>query len=320
MQFKICKLSFITDVHIGDGRLADNLCYIYADTLFSALCLEAEKLDRKDGIERLINLAKQNKIRLTDLFPYIKDTYYLPKPYTLECEKHAEQEKSEMQQRKLRRKLMYVPVDLIHEYINGTFDIKKEYKTLESLGKRNVRVHAAIHGNEEANPFWVGGFHFSDGAGLYAIVGYEFLEDWNFIEQLFQSLSYTGIGGKISCGMGKFHFESSDINEAWKDKIIVNTASQPQKIMLLSNALPTQEELKESLDGAEYEVLQRSGFVAASHINHNAKRVSNVRKKDLFVLKAGGCFQRTFQGDIYDVSNEENGSVYRYAKPLFWRL
>ena len=51
MFYKILKLHFLTGVHIGNGMLTDGESVIHADTIFSALCLEAMHLP--DGIKKL---------------------------------------------------------------------------------------------------------------------------------------------------------------------------------------------------------------------------------------------------------------------------
>ena len=82
--------------------------------------------------------------------------------------------------------------------------------------------------------------------------------------------------------------------------------------MLLSSALPKEDELEKSLDGASYLLQKRSGFVY-SDIYAEEQR----KKQELFVFQVGSCFTNCFDGDIYDVGNNGVHSVYRYAKPIF---
>ena len=74
-----------------------------------------------------------------------------------------------------------------------------------------------------------------------------------------------------------------------------------------------EDELEEALNGAEYLLCKRSGFVDSAGYAKEQQR-----KRDLYVLKAGACVGMKFQGDVYDVSGK-NGAhpVYRYAKPMF---
>lgn len=56
MFYKILKLHFLTGVHIGNGMLTDGESVIHADTIFSALCLEAMHLP--DGIKSWLESVK----------------------------------------------------------------------------------------------------------------------------------------------------------------------------------------------------------------------------------------------------------------------
>lgn len=53
MKYKAYKLKFSTGVHFGKGTLEDTAYAFCADTLFSALCIEAVK-DSTERLERLV--------------------------------------------------------------------------------------------------------------------------------------------------------------------------------------------------------------------------------------------------------------------------
>ena len=81
--------------------------------------------------------------------------------------------------------------------------------------------------------------------------------------------------------------------------------------MTLSLSLPKENELENVLESARYKIIKRSGFVASS-------KFPDKRKKDLYVLSAGACVASKYEGDVYDVSSDNNyHAVYRYAKPMF---
>lgn len=84
------------------------------------------------------------------------------------------------------------------------------------------------------------------------------------------------------------------------------------KKILLSVALPRDEELECALNGASYQLSKRSGFVASSDYADEWRK-----KKELFVFVSGSCFEQLFEGDVYDVSDGGSHPVYRYAKSLF---
>ena len=86
--------------------------------------------------------------------------------------------------------------------------------------------------------------------------------------------------------------------------------------MTLSVSLPTDDELESALEGAEYLLIKRSGFVASEEYAKEQRR-----RRDLYVLKAGACIRRPYQGDVYDVADPDGGHpVYRYARPMFMEV
>ena len=76
-------------------------------------------------------------------------------------------------------------------------------------------------------------------------------------EELFLSLSYTGIGGKRSSGFGKFDFCVEDIPPNIKNRIGVCK----NQFMTLSVSMAQQNELEKSLQNARYLLTKRSGFI-----------------------------------------------------------
>lgn len=54
MKYKVFRLHFPAGVHFGKGRLEDTAYTFKADTLFSALCIEAVK----DGEEHLLKAGR----------------------------------------------------------------------------------------------------------------------------------------------------------------------------------------------------------------------------------------------------------------------
>lgn len=79
MKYKAYKLAFTSGIHIGKTMLVDSNPGIHADTLFSALCQEALKIG-EDTLAELYGYACDGKLQISDAFPYIGDTCYLPKP------------------------------------------------------------------------------------------------------------------------------------------------------------------------------------------------------------------------------------------------
>lgn len=113
---------------------------------------------------------------------------------------------------------------------------------------------------------------------------------------------------KKSGGLGKYRYNEGQIPE----QLLECLQKKSDRYMLLSVALPADEELENAMENASYLLEKRSGFVASSDYAEEWRK-----KKDLYVFTAGSCFVNCFAGDIYDVSEGGKHPVYRYAKPIF---
>lgn len=301
MKHSIYKLLFPYGVHFGERSLNESGYTFKADTLFSALFIEALKMGLQDV---LWNDVKNSKLLFSDAFPYIGETLYLPKPM---IRVKIEENKADSVVKKAAKALSYIPMEKISEYIHGELDVVMERENFSLLGKSISRTMAAVYGNEETLPYQVGIYDYHEGNGLYIIVGYESEAEKNLADSLFQALSYSGIGGKRASGLGRFCISEK--------KEIGSLASGEQWYMSLSIGLPTEMEIEETLQQARYQLLKRSGFILSSDYSDVQRK-----KRDMYALAAGSCFKRPFSGDIYDVSCGGKHPVYRYAKGLFWKL
>ena len=303
MDYKIYKLRFNGMVHFGGTSLEDSNPTFMADTLFSAMCHEAVK-QGEESIRRLYDLASSGDIAFSDSLPYISDELYLPKPF-IKVEVKGREGDSIV--KKAFKKLKYIPAGKFDMYLNGKYDVLNEPEM--NLGKSSLKTSVSIRGEEETRPYRVGMYSFFEGNGLYIIVGYNKEEYLSFVEELLIALSYSGIGGKRNSGLGRYELLSSKIPEMISKRL----KSNGNRKMLLSSALPREDELESAMRDASYTVIKRSGFVSSDNY-----APEQTRKNDLYVFKAGSCFVNDFSGDIYDVSTDVgNHPVYRYEKPMF---
>lgn len=300
MNYKICKLEFTAPVHFGNGALSDSGKTFCADTLFSALYLEALKSGQA---EELYQRTKAGTLLLSDAFPYIREEYFLPKPMVYIEPKDA----GNSVQKKHYKKLQYIPVSALADYLNGA--MPESGWELDELGEESSQVMAAVRREDDTLPYVVGDFRFTKGCGLYCILAYEDAADLYLAEDLLMSLSFTGIGGKRSSGKGRFDFKYGK-NTTDLEKLLAKEANG--RSLLLSTALPQEAELAEALEGSSYLLQKRSGFVLSENYAPEQRK-----KKDLFTMQAGSCFQHRFEGDIYDVAMGGSHPVYRYAKAIF---
>lgn len=300
MKYSVFKMSFPAGIHFGNGFLNDTSYTFAADTLFSALYIEALHLGCS---EEFFEAAQSGQLRFSDAMPYIGDVYMLPKPM-VSIEGKWEQGSSVL--KKKNKNLKYLPASGLEQYLAGTWNFDSDL--MRHFGKSDLHTAAAVRREEDTLPYHVGIYYFFEGNGLYVIVAYQHQSQIEMVEDLFQSLSLSGIGGKRASGLGKFELYYGK-NTGVLGTLLEKTSD---RYMTLSVALPREEEMELSIKNAHCLLGKRSGFVASDSYAEEYRK-----KRDLYVFTAGSCFEHLFEGDIYDVSIGGNHPVYRYAKPLF---
>lgn len=310
MQYKLYKLKFQGAVHFGRQNLDEAEYSCCADTIFSALCQEAVQAGGEQLIQSLYESVMAGKLLLSDAFPYIGDTYYLPKP--MKRIESADSDGSSVV-KKAYKKLKYVPMDMIDYYLQGKYDVLNVPDFDKMFGHFEMKNVASVRGEEETRPYRIGLYYYYAGNGLYIIVGYQEREILELVEELFQNLSFSGIGGKRASGLGRFELFQGKLPTLLCERL----EKTGTRYMSLSVSLPKDGELETALCGAEYLLCKRSGFVSSERY-----APEQMRKRDLYVFKSGSCFSTRFSGDIYNVSDGKNGRhpVYRYAKPLMMEV
>lgn len=299
MEYSIYKLEFQTGVHFGTGMLNETDCTFQADQLFSALYMEAQKMNRE---EEFFNSVKKGRLLFSDGFPYIGDKYMVPKPMIyVEPLKRGESE-----QKKAYKKMKYLPVDQLDEFMSGKMNVLNN--PMKEFGHFYQQTMVGVRSEEETLPFRVGTFYYSSGCGLYIIMAYQQQKDKNLAEDLLEALSYTGLGGKKNSGLGKYILKYGKMPCSYLEHL----QKKSNRKILLSVALPSDQELEGALEGASYQLIKRSGFIASSEYADEWRK-----KKDLYVFSSGSCFSHSFEGEIFDVSEGGSHPVYRYAKALF---
>jgi CRISPR-associated protein Csm4 len=302
-------LHFSAGVHFGNGALWDSGATVRADTLFSALCHEALALSGLEGIEQLVQWAKNGELLLSDLLPYVGQELYLPKPL---CPAQHQEEGNSIQKKNFK-KLAYIPVSQWEIYCQGELDPVAAAQQLSLLGKAEVRTMSASRSSErletgEALPYSVGVYTFCAQAGLYLIAGVERPEQEMTLDALLDALSYSGIGGKRGAGLGRFDVEKFELPNILIQKLQLNGGP----CMTLSVCMAQPAQLGSAMQGASYLLVKRSGFVLSEQYSPEQRR-----KRDFYSFQAGSCFLFPFTGDVFDVAGEGAHPVYRYAVPLW---
>lgn len=318
MNYFLIKLSFDTAVHFGMSDTAQSLAssedHLHADTMFSALCHTALQLYGEEGIEQLISWTREGKFLLSDTMPWREGAYYLPKPFILSDTR----KELPTSQAKAMKKLPWIPVCSFREFSESVHggEPYDPGKYGASFGFQVETTRIAVFDGADALPYQVGLFQFAENCGLYLIVGLETKQQETMLHGLVRTLGMGGIGGKISTGCGKFHVEETVLLNACADEqstwLYRALTKKSGRYLLLSTSLPRAEELDSVLEGATYQLVRRSGFVASDTY---AERP--VKKKTQYFLQAGSVVQNRFEGDLYAVGSRGAHPVYRYGKPLF---
>ncbi len=316
METKIVKLSFLGPVHFGKGRLTDSGISCDAATFFSALYIEALHEGLHEG---LIEAVRSDGLSLSDAFPYVGDTKYLPKPMVApevfderNRAREARGDKPDSRERKANKKLAYVSVARYADYLAGNFDSIAELDQFR-LGASSLqsKVNLTRAESDDSEPYFVGSYRFNPGAGLYFIVrgGYD-------LTPLLEQLSYAGLGGKRTSGYGRFVFSVENGDKLLK-AACPQSAAGTGAAVLLASAAPREAELDDALlEGARYRLVRKGGFVQS--VSHSD---SPQKKRDMYLFAAGSTFVHKFEGDVFDV-NATPGShpVYRYAKAMWMEV
>ena len=307
MEYKIFRLTFSSGVHFGEDSLEDNDIQLHADTIFSALCIEALKTGGETRLNELVSYVQADKLLISDAFPYMIDEYYLPKPMirvNFCCN-------DDSANKKLFKKLKYIPSDMVGDYISGKFSMDTVNCIINNLnnklGKSSIVARAAIRTLDDTLPYHVGTFTFSKDTGLYIITGCDDSEAFDLLNELLRCLAHTGVGGKRSSGLGRF-----SVDKPIPADIKALSADDYPAYMTLSVSLPSVDEIEIILKNAAYSLIRRSGFVFSETYSDEP-----LKKNDLYVLDSGSVVGCRFKGGVYDVSNSGAHPVYRYAKPLF---
>lgn len=305
MLHAIYKLKFSTATRFGSddggGNLTGASMTFRADVLFSALFRALLPLG-EDG--ELLRFVRDGSLAFSDALPWRGGTLFLPRPVGIFA-KPDERTSGDPSQRKLLKKIAYIPADGLAQFMAGQADLRELYE-MNHFGSAFEETRVNLRDGDQPMPYQVGGFRFSDDSGLYLVARGE-QSALTLFEAGLRCLSAEGIGGEISSGWGKFTFESTSVPADWVRALEDENAA---RYMTLSTALPSEDEMTLALEGAYYTVVRRGGFVSSV-------QTQPFKKQTVFLLGAGSTFRHRFHGTVLDVGIEMPHPVWRYAVPLF---
>ncbi|MHB0808277.1 MAG: type III-A CRISPR-associated RAMP protein Csm4 [Facklamia hominis] len=297
MTYQLYRMTF-SQTHFGQGSLVEASPLFSSERLFSALFLEALKINKQ---EEWLQLAQDHQLHLSNGL-YYQDEVYLPKPMGYpknEDRPVLDDAVLQRQNTKQARKLNYLSCFDFDEYVQGDIEL------VQDLVEQETKLYRqAIYTRKGEDPYRI---QVSAYAADLCVIG----TSHPLMEELMTHLQYTGLGGKRSSGLGRFDLAIEALPQEFLNRL---TTDSNKPVMLLNDALPVDDQLEEALKGSAY-LLVRSGGYAYS------KGQTPYRKQDLFKFKAGSTFEASFTGSVVDVAPEEfDHPVWNYACPLFFEL
>lgn len=313
-------------------------------TLFGALANCFINLFGSKNFPEFLSLFESCKIG--SVFPALKindqEIFFLPKPFL--SRHRLEDEEQESISKKKIKKIRWLSIEAmrflgnsikkIDNEFSHSVDFRKDFSLIgnEFLIMKNelkseiiarisnisfyqksdtVRVNVARFG-EDRTPFEQNEISFSDKkieiikddfinvkSFLYFPEDIENNNKWMATKQLF---SDEGIGGKRNLGKG--WFEKIETEE-----LPLELTQNPILYLLLSNLIPTKEELQNVLF---YETGIDDGFITFGY-------ASTMKKDPLFYLKEGSVIDSEISGKIVP-QNFRDKTIYRYGKAYLFPL
>ncbi len=260
--------------------------------------------------ERLCGEARSGALLFSDSMPWKERRLYLPKP----CITARQKQELPPRLRKTMKRLAWIPVERFGEFA-ASVDGQGIYIPEENagFGPKDEVVKVNLSG-ELPLPYQIGVYHFAEDAGLYFIAGCESRETERCLDTLLGALGLSGIGGKTSVGYGRFRLEEKAVlheserpEHQWLNAALRRTDAK--HVLLLTSALPKEEELDEVLADATYQLIRRGGFA-------HAPGEDALKKQTQYFLCAGAVLSKPFHGALYEVGGTEGHGVYRYGIPI----
>ena len=330
MSYLLYKLRFLNGIHIGTASgntLEETMISVYSDTFYSALYNEYMKLYNND---ELYKISESGDFLVSDLLPFkekedMSTDFYLPKPFISVQRNETTKEKNdeEVIDRKKVKATNFIPADKLGEYFSFLKTGKNFPEIDDDFGKKELYTKNKVSlKNEDTKLYNIEVFKFNEKSGLYFIVRLPENNEWQEIfENLLESLSLTGIGGKRNSGFGQFisedpmFFDGEDFDaiESESDAYINKALySEEEKYLSISSYSPKIEEIEKIKESENYyQLIKRSGFVNSSLYSEQAEK-----RKQVYMLSSGSVLSFKPEGKILDLNLHGKHSIYRMGKPI----
>ena len=331
MSYLLYKLRFPNGIHIGTASgntLEETMISVYSDTFYSALYNEYMKLYNND---ELYKISESGDFLVSDLLPFkekedISTDFYLPKPFISIQRDETTKEKNdeEVIDRKKVKATNFIPADKLKEYFSFLKTGKNFPEIDDDFGKKELYTKNKVSlKNEDTKLYNIEVFKFNEKSGLYFIVKLPKDEKWQEIfENILESLSLTGIGGKKNSGFGQFIikedamiFDGLNFEKFESESdVFINRAlySDEEKFFSISSYSPKMEEIEKLKESENYyQLIKRSGFVNSSLYSEQAEK-----RKQVYMLSSGSVLSFKPEGKMLDLNLHGKHSIYRMGKPI----
>ena len=328
MSYLLYKLRFPNGIHIGTASgntLEETMISVYSDTFYSALYNEYMKIYNND---ELYKISESGDFLVSDLLPFkekedISTDFYLPKPFISIQRDEKEKNDEEVIDRKKVKATNFIPADRLEEYFSFLKTGKKFPEIDDDFGRKQLYTKNKVSlENEDTQLYNIEIFKFNKQSGLYFIVKLPEDEKWERIfENILESLSLTGIGGKKNSGFGQFiledpmffYGEDFDPIESESDAYINKALySDEEKFFSISSYSPKMEEIEKLKESENYyQLIKRSGFV-----NNSLYSEQSEKRKQVYMLSSGSVLSFKPEGKMLDLNLHGKHSIYRMGKPI----
>ena len=324
MTYLLYKLKFPNGIHIGaNSSLELTSTTVSSDVFYSAFYAEYIRIFGENDTE-LFQLTENDEFKVSDLLPFkemkTETVFYVPKPFVNDIErKQSSDENEQVVDRKKVKKLSYIPANRLKEYFEFLETGKNFPEIDDDFGEKQLYTKNKIsRTGEDTELYNVEVFKFNKNSGLYFIA--YFPKEWQEkFENVLESLSLIGIGGKKSAGYGQFDILKLEEKDYKEDIIFLDTKlkksiaiDKKENYLLLSSYLPQKDEI-EKIKNIEngYQLIKRSGFINNPQYSDNPQK-----RKQVYMISSGAVLNFKPIGKMVDLELHGNHSIYRMGKPI----
>jgi CRISPR-associated protein Csm4 len=318
MSLWYARLTFYDRVHFGSlgVGLENTEEILHSDSLYSALCHAWSALFGAEDLAQLIaRFHSAPPFVLSSAFPYMRETYFLPKP--MSRAPGFEDENIRQEYGKEIKKTSYLSREIFTAWTRGeAFDPEKlsnDRVILTQLGTKELIPRVAL-GRENARSeiFHVGVVKFAVEAGLYILIR---VEDETLLPRLRAALTLLGemgVGGERTYGLGRFSVVLDHAGTEWAFAEDVGTP----RYLTLSLFTPPPQELSHLGSNTAYALIERKGWI------HSPYTYRQLKRKTVVMFTEGSVFEHPLPGQVLNVTpaawdSTASHPIYRFAHPFY---